>query len=434
MAIQIDQVYAYLVNEEDARVCKELDEKACKEVPGNFFLILLSQFISKLADACASAKIVLPWLLTNTGAPAFFVGLLVPIRESGSLIPQLLVGGFIRRFAIRKWFFVLGSALQALCVLGMAWVGVSLSGMNAGISIICLLVLFSLSRGICSVASKDVLGKTIPKSRRGRVTGYSASAAGFLTLGIALVLFFDLLENDAHYILLLILAAICWLLSAISYASISEYSGETDGGGNGFSSAFKSMSILKTDAHFRHFITVRALLMSSGLAAPYFILLATQQAQTSSDGNVWTQLATFLGISGIASLVSGSFWGRFADTSSRNLLIVCSASATILCAIASYVSFTDFTLGFWVPVGLFFLLSITHQGVRLGRKTYVVDMAEGNRRTDFVAVGNTLIGFLLLAIGLISAITAQFSTTAVLIFFTVSSLLGCLLSKSLPEV
>jgi hypothetical protein len=62
---------------------------------------------------------------------------------------------------------------------------------------------------------------------------------------------------------------------------------------------------------------------------------------------------------------------------------------------------------------LFCLLSITHQGVRLWRKTYVVDMVEGNRRTDYVAVGNTLMS---------------------IFFFAVSSAVGCLLVRSLPEV
>lgn len=430
MAIKLDDIYTYLMNEEDARVCKGLDEKACKEVPGNFFLLLLSQFITKVADACASAKIVLPWLLSSVGAPAFFVGLLVPIRESGSLIPQLLVGGVIRRFNVRKWFFASGSIVQSVCVLGMAWVGVTQSGMTAGIAITSLVILFSLARGVCSVASKDVLGKTIPKSRRGRLNGYSASAAGLLTLGIAGVLFLDLLDSDAHYIMLLILAAVCWLFVAFTYVAISEYSGETDGGENGFLGAIKHMKLLKTDMHFRHFIVVRALMMSSGLAAPYFIILAQSQAK----GGMWIQLAVFLAVSGIASLVSGSFWGRFADRSSRKLMMFCAALSAALCAVAAYTSYASYPLGLWLPVGLFFLLAVTHQGVRLGRKTYVVDMAEGNRRTDYVAVGNTVIGILLLLIGLLSAVLAQFSTTAVLAVFCMLSVNGWAFASRLPEV
>ena len=51
---------------------------------------------------------------------------------------------------------------------------------TARIAIIALIIAFSLARGFCSVAAKDVLGKTIPRDRRGQLTGWSASAAGLV--------------------------------------------------------------------------------------------------------------------------------------------------------------------------------------------------------------------------------------------------------------
>lgn len=430
--MKIDRLYEFLANEEDARACSDIDEKACHEVSRNFLLLLLSQFITKLADSCASAKVVLPWLLSSVGAPVFFTGLLVPIRESGSLIPQLLIGGVIRRFAIRKWFFVAGSLAQGLCVLLMAWVGLTQVGTIAGLLIIMLLVIFSCARGVCSVASKDVLGKTVPKKRRGRLNGYSASAAGLLTVMVAAVLFFDVIKSDTHFIALLLLACACWLLAAFVYSILVEPKGETDGGESGFFIAVQRINILKSDVVFRRFIIVRAMLMSSGLAAPFFILLATQQAGYAVG--TWTNLAVFLGVSGIASLLSGSFWGRFADTSSRRLMMICALLAAILCVAAAYIAYANPIKGVVLPVILFFLLSVLHQGVRLGRKTYVVDMAEGNRRTDYVAVGNTVMGILLLVFGLMSALIAQFSDVAVFLLFACSSGLAWFFSRLLPEV
>ena len=49
---------------------------------------------------------------------------------------------------------------------------------EAGAVILGLLGCFSLARGLNSIASKDVLGKTVPKTRRGRLGGYAASASG----------------------------------------------------------------------------------------------------------------------------------------------------------------------------------------------------------------------------------------------------------------
>ena len=183
-----DAVYDALTNEEDARLCKDIDEEACREVPQSFTLLLLSYCLTKLGDAIASPKTTLAWLISMVGAPAFVLGLLVPIRESGSMIPQLFIGGIIRRLSIRKWVWVAGSLGQAACIVGIGFVAISLTGETAGWAILGLIVLFSLFRGFCSVAAKDVLGKTIPKTKRGQLTGWSASAAGLLGIGIGVIL------------------------------------------------------------------------------------------------------------------------------------------------------------------------------------------------------------------------------------------------------
>ncbi|HAE03421.1 MAG TPA: MFS transporter, partial [Rhodospirillaceae bacterium] len=90
----------------------------------------------------------------------------MPIRESLALLPQILVGGVLRRFAIRKHFWTISSLVEGVCIAGMAFVGLSgLQGHAAGWAIVALLVLFSLARGVASIAAKDVLGKTVSKTR-----------------------------------------------------------------------------------------------------------------------------------------------------------------------------------------------------------------------------------------------------------------------------
>ncbi|MEC8574214.1 MAG: MFS transporter, partial [Pseudomonadota bacterium] len=44
---------------------------------------------TKLADGLIDPKLVLAWLLNAIGAPGFLIGILVPVREAGSLLPQL---------------------------------------------------------------------------------------------------------------------------------------------------------------------------------------------------------------------------------------------------------------------------------------------------------------------------------------------------------
>lgn len=66
---RLDDLYQQLVNEEDARVCKDIDEQACKVVPGNFMLQVLTQFFTKLGDAIANPKTILAWLPWAWRAP-----------------------------------------------------------------------------------------------------------------------------------------------------------------------------------------------------------------------------------------------------------------------------------------------------------------------------------------------------------------------------
>ncbi len=425
----MESIYAYVANEEDARVCKDISDQACREVPGNFFLILLSQCLTKLGDALASTKIVLPWIMTLSGVPAFFTGLLVPIRESGALLPQLVLGGMVRAYAVRKWFYVLGCVAQGACVLAMAWIAYALQGSAAGIAIVTTLIVFSLARGLCSVASKDVLGKTIPKTRRGRLSGLAASISGLITLGVALALWLDLAGGENSLYWLLVCASLLWLIAAVVFARVAEYSGATDGGGNAMREAFKRLSLMRDDADFRRFVIVRALLMSSGLSAPFFIVLA--DAQNGSEAV--TNLSLFIGVSGLASLLSGNIWGLFADSSSRKVMLASGLMTAVLCLLALLAQLHWSEVPVWVVVPLYFVLAIAHQGVRLGRKTYIVDLAGGNKRTDYVAVSNTLIGALLLVTGLISAGVAQWSMIAVFTLFAASGLLALWVGRKLPE-
>ena len=99
------KIYQLITGEEDARVCRDIPEDACKEQPGNFIKFLIASTCSKIGDGLADAKLVIPWILTSLGAPAFMTGLTVPIREAGALLPQLLIAAYIRPFKIRKWFW-----------------------------------------------------------------------------------------------------------------------------------------------------------------------------------------------------------------------------------------------------------------------------------------------------------------------------------------
>lgn len=70
----------------------------------------------------------------------------------------------------------------------------------------------------------------------------------------------------------------------------------------------------------------------------------------------------------------------------------------------------------------------------MARKTYVVDMAEGDRVTDYVAVSNTAMGVLLLATGAVNAGLALLGVEVALAFLAAMGLIGVFVGRTLPEV
>jgi MFS family permease len=422
------KIYELLINEEDARACKDIPDSACTKVPKNFVLLLLSQLLLSLGDLLTSPKTVLTWLMSVVGAPAAMVAWLVPIRESGSMLPQLLIGAWVRRYAIRKTFWIAGSIVQGSCVLAMALAVSHWQGAAAGMAIIGLLIIFSLGRGLCSVAMKDVKGKTVPKGQRGQLTGIAGTVSGVLTLLVSLWLLRQEPDSIAVYVVLLTAAALLWYSAAALFSQVQEQPGQTDGGANALQQAWQNLSLINTDVHFRQFVVCRALLLGSALVSPFLVLLAQQQHGSGQT------LAWFLICTSLASALSALFWGKLADRSSRQVIIIAAVMALVGCSALAALQMFFEQLALYGYLLVFLLLSIGHAGVRVGRKTYLLDMASGNKRTDYVSVSNSIIGVLLLVVGAISSAIAWWSLPAVLWFFAASCLAGLGYALKLPEV
>ena len=278
--ISLEDLYARVTGDEDARVCRDIPDEACADQPRNFFAYLLANLLNKVADEIGSARLIIPWMFGALGVPATFTGFLVPIREAGVLLPQLLVAAAVRRLPRRKYVWLFGALLSALCLFGMGWAALELDGSAAGIAVVAMLILFSLARGICSVSAKDVLGKTVSKSKRGALMGLSAGLAGVVVLLLGIWLGAVNLADAGIRVFagLLIAGGILWLFAALAFAAIAEQPGATEGGGNALAVALGQLGILRRDADFRRFVIARGLLLATALAPPFYVLLAQQHS------------------------------------------------------------------------------------------------------------------------------------------------------------
>ena len=194
---------------------------------------------------------------------------------------------------------------------------------------------------------------------------------------------------------------------------------------------FKELGLLKTDSVFRQFVIARSLFLCAALSAPYYVLIAQQR----SENGVFI-LGLFIMASGLASLLSSPFWGLFSDFSSRKVMVSASLLSAII-GVALFVTVEFFPSASFTTlliVILYFALNVAHQGVRIGRKTYLVNLGEGNKRTSYVSVSNTIIGFILLAMSSISLLTYSISLASLVLVFSIITLVGSYMAICLPEV
>lgn len=415
--------------DDEGRACQDIPESACRQQGGNALRHVTALGLSKSADGFVDPKLVLSWLLTTLGAPVWMVGMLVPIRESGALLPQLFTAGYLRSLAKRKWAWSFGAAVQGLSALGIVLAGLLLKGALAGGAILACLTCLSLARSVCSVSYKDVLGKTVDKQSRGSVTGLATSLSAGFVIVYALVLTTGLVDRMSLVLTGLCVAGAAWLAGSGVFLGLKEKAGATEGGRNAIEAAVSNLSFLKTNPQLRRFILTRGLLTATALAPPYMIAAASADSETAYQSLGFLVLA-----SAASSFLSSYVWGWLSDRSSRKVLILSSlmGSVALLATIGLYVTGLIET-GYALPLVLFILM-IGYQGVRLGRSTHLVDMSNEDSRAANTALSNTVIGVLLIfgsAFGLISSL---FGVLTVLICFAVMCILAIGAAWTLEEV
>ncbi|WP_297774612.1 MFS transporter [uncultured Roseovarius sp.] len=381
--------------------------------------------LSKIADGLLDPKLVLSWLLTSLGAPAFFTGMLVPIREAGALLPQLVLGAWLTGMRQRRWMWVVGSAGQGAAAALIALAALWTEGWLAGLLICLCLAGLAIARAASSVSYKDILGKTVAQTWRGGVTGLAGSLSAAAILVFATLMIVGVLRNEAALIGAVGLAAVLWGLAALVLAGLREEHSTPD---EPQKAGQRYLDILRNDANLRRFIAVRGLLVSVALAPPYMVMLTAQEAGALGA------LGGLLLASSAASLLSSYAWGRMADRDSPRVL----ALAGGLSALAMGAAVCAALLGLAQIPGIIpfilFVLMLAYHGIRQARSVYLVDISDEARRSQNAALANTVIGLLLLLVGAFGGVLSIIGPILALTGFALLAGVGGLLALSLRPV
>ncbi|OFT59334.1 MFS transporter [Corynebacterium sp. HMSC05H05] len=387
-----------------------------------------SNGLQNIGDQVVAPKTVLPWLFGAAGVPAVLTSFLVPIRESGSMLPQAFLSPWVTSKRSRKRVWLLGSWGQAVAAGLIALSALLLDGAPLGAVILILLAAHALFRSLCSLAGKDVQGRTISKGRRGDITGRATALAGGFTLAIGLILTF-LPNNLPQWAIAALLAvgASMWALASLVFRGIDEPEAEPEAKDG---QSMKEMwALVKGDRDLQKFLVVRSLMLVTALSAPFIVVMA------GDEGADLTGLGAFIIASGGASLLGGRISGKLSDRSSKSTMAwAAGVASTVIVALVMSARLAPAGVNAWVmPLG-FFLVNLAHTAVRVSRKTYLVDMADGDKRTMITGASNTVMGVVLLVVGAISSAIAVLGPQAALIFLAVVGYAGVIGARNLKEV
>ncbi|GMM70264.1 MFS transporter [Alteromonas gracilis] len=370
--------------------------------------------LNKLADLLISAKTTLTALLVSVGAPVWMIGWLVPIRESGALLPQVLISVYLRNHVERHKVWRLGMFTQAFSVMGIIASVTLFSGFTAGMGVLLSLVILSIGRSACSLTVKDIEADVAKKGKRGNLIGIASTISGLVTLCIAipLVVFEGALSSN----MLLVILCASLLSFAATLICVWPIKTRVDTGDKS-----RDTFSVDFDSTVYKFIFVRGLFVHSALVAPYFMI--------ERDGDVQELLPIYIGAEALAALLSSIIWGKIADKSAKLTLQLSGVLALFACLGLLALDSTSI----FISAFLFFVLSIAHAGVRTGRKTYSLDVKEGHERTELVGFSNTAIGLILLGFGALYATLTSILSFTVVYIMAVMLVLAILATVILPN-
>ncbi|MDQ2093415.1 MFS transporter [Rhodalgimonas zhirmunskyi] len=403
------------------------DEEKIEGEAGNWLRHAASLGLTKSADGLFDPKLVLSWLLTALSVPSVFVGLLVPIREAGALLPQLLTAPRIHAMPRRKWAWAGAAAVQGLMVGAILLAALTLEGAAAGWAICIALAVLALGRSVASVSYKDVLGKTVSQSRRGAATGTAATVAAGVVIVFAGLLIWAPVARMNLVIGALCVAAAAFLLAAVIFVGLSEKAtpDEVETSPLGALAQLKS---LWRDPVLGRFVIVRGLLVSTSLAPPYLVMMAA-----NAGNEAFQRLGALVLAAAVASLLSSYVWGRLADRSSRWVLVLAGGSGAAALVLALGLEALGLVGTIWaLPLALFALM-IAYHGVRQGRSTYLVDMSPEDKRLEYAAAANTAIGITLLGTGVFGALASAAGPGWTIGLFAAMAGLAAVIGLGLPE-
>ncbi|CAG0934613.1 hypothetical protein TFLX_03587 [Thermoflexales bacterium] len=345
---------------------------------------------------------VLPTMALALTQSEPFVGLITTIYTGLWLLPQLPVG---RRLAGRPYNKPVLVKLAFFSRISLAFFALALAlNLNTTALAIMLPVALIIFRGLdagAAVAWFDVISKMFPPYIRGKILGWTQSAAFAAQFLSSFVVAWALgMSGPAfpyNYALLVGLAAFCVMLSWAALTFFIEPRSETQQNVSAQLNLRQHVgSILKADRAFRLNALGRILIGGIGFAMPFYVVHATEVLHVPKD-NVGLFLAaqTIGGVT--SSLILGSISQKRGAHIVMRIAMLLALIPPLLALLLNLFARESVTLATMGTALIFVALGATDGSFLLGFLQHVLDIAPPGERTAYTGLSNTIGGLTVIA-------------------------------------
>ena len=351
---------------------------------------------------------VFPALITDLGGSKIVFGILYSIMLGAPYILSFLFGHFLSRHRYRRKFLILGIYLRAFAFLGMAAVTYFLGAAHPQLvlaSFFAWILLFSLSGGLAGISYNDIIGKLLPKGKRGALFAAKQFASSLAAFGggliVARVFSAQTMTFPVTHAATLFIGFSGLIIASLAFWFLREPASPViveEDRPSFFSMLRQVPEILRRNREFSRFIVVENLSSFGLMIMPFYMIFAREHF-VISDLYIGRYLLFQIAGTVLSNLLWGVVAGRLGAKRVVWICLILGATIPFVALGLSYASPNLFAI-------TFFLMGFVMSGRRVGFEPYLLDIIPSAERAVFLGIRGTM-NFLVVLLPFLGGILIQ---------------------------
>jgi MFS family permease len=360
----------------------------------NFAAFVVDYVFFGIALGFMNLSSVVPAFVRQLTASAPVIGLSSTLFAGGFQLPQSLFAHFLGDKPRKRPYMLLGAPGRlVLWVFAAAlWAGLGRRPAAMLMLFILGMVLFAASDGLITIMWFDIMARTIPPQRRGRMIGLAQIISGIAGIGVGtlvgLILSAPYRQPLAAYALLFFLAGASMVPSTIALALIWEPPPQAEDEVSRSDARGGMLRAALRDPAFVWLVVCRLLVSGVDMATPFYV----------GHAQDWLHLPArliggFVIAQTLGSIVSSVVLGAVSERHGAITVIrITSAVAPVGPLIALALHGAGAGSWLWAYPLTYAVIGVVYSAWMLGFANYTLEIAPKGQRPAYIGLANTICG------------------------------------------